>query len=71
MKEVFHKRIAEPIWKAFRVGKKYLLEGAIDFVRGRPPRDLVTSIGSERSTSTSNFFPTLGITERLNLITAC
>jgi hypothetical protein len=46
MKEFFHKRIAEPIRKAFRVGKKYLLEDAIDFVRGQPPRDLVTSIGS-------------------------
>ena len=37
MKDFFHKRISEPIWKALRVGKKYLLEDAIDF-RGRSPR---------------------------------
>ena len=45
MKDFFRKHIPEPIRKAFRVGKKYLLEDAIDFVRGRPPLDPVTSIG--------------------------
>ena len=40
----------------FRVGKKYLLEDAIDFVRGRPPRDLGTSIGGASEQVGVEFF---------------